>query len=115
MTPIISVSFSGSGPSTIFVPGYVAVPQGRIDISVQPTAGVQKSVQFLGAVLAAKITQTADVPDDLQAGLENLIVQQTFKLIAETTSGTPYVQSVAIVQVNDYGEYAVNSWVTIGA
>ena len=86
VTPIISVSFSGSGPSTIFVPGYVAVPQGRIDISVQPTAGVQKSVQFLGAVLAAKITQTADVPDDLQAGLENLIVQQTFKLIAETTS-----------------------------
>ena len=112
VTPIISVSFSGSGPSTIFVPGYVAVPQGRIDISVQPTAGVQKSVQFLGAVLAAKITQTADVPDDLQAGLENLIVQQTFKLIAETTSGSPYVQSVAIVQVNDYGEYAVNSWVT---
>lgn len=115
VTPIISVSFTGSGPSTVFVPGYVAVPQGRIDISVAPLAGVNKSVQLLGAVLAAKVTTTADLPDDLQQGMVNRVVQKTFKLVAESTSGLPYVQSVAIVQINDYGEYAINSWVTAGA
>lgn len=114
VTPILSVSFTGSGPSTLFIPGYVAVPQGRVDISVAPTAGVNKSVQLLGAVLAAKVTTTSDIPDDLQLGMVNRIVQKTFKLVAETTVGLPYVQSVAIVQINDYGEYAINTWVTAG-
>jgi hypothetical protein len=65
--------------------------------------------------LAAKVNQTVDQPTTLSLGMVNRIVQKTFKLVSTTTSGTPSVTSVALVQVNDYGEFAVNSWVTSSA
>ena len=37
--------------------------------------------------------------------------QKTFKITTETTSGFPKVTSIALVQVNETGGYAVNSWV----
>ena len=36
-------------------------------------------------------------------GLENTIVQRTFKIVSETTSGSPHMVSSAIVQVNQGG------------
>jgi hypothetical protein len=74
--------------------------------------GANKSVQLLGGVLAAQITQTVDLPADNQLGIINRVVQQTFKLVAKTTSGKPQMVSIAIVQINDFGEAAINSWVT---
>jgi hypothetical protein len=111
-TPIIDINLTSGAASTLFVPGYVAVPQGRINISVGPGMGAGKNVQLVGGVLAAMVTQTPDVPAVNKLGIENLVVQQTFKLTAETTKGQPLVTSVAIVQINDYGEFAINSWVT---
>jgi hypothetical protein len=35
-----------------------------------------------------------------------------FKITTTTTSGTPAITSTALVQVNQNGAYAVNSWVT---
>ncbi|HNJ97765.1 MAG TPA: hypothetical protein PLV13_06550 [Ilumatobacteraceae bacterium] len=113
-TPIIEVNFTGGGSSVFFVPGYIAVPQGRISINADVGFGSGKTVQLLGAVLAAKVTRTGEIPALLELGFVNRVVQKTFKIVARTPEslGTPYVVSVAIVQVNDYGEYAVNSWVT---
>ena len=113
-TPIVEVNFSGPGDAIFFVPGYIAVPQGRIHINADVSFGSGKSVQLLGAVLAAKITRTGEIPALLELGFVNRVVQKTFKIVAKTPEsiGKPYVVSVAIVQVNDYGEYAVNSWVT---
>ena len=48
----------------------------------------------------------------LQFGLVNRVVQKTFKLISQTSVRHPHMVSVAIVQINDYGEIAINSWVT---
>jgi hypothetical protein len=73
-----------------------------------------KDVEMVGGVLAALFTQTVDQPATVKVGLINRIVQKTFKMVSTTTSGLPQVTSVAIVQVNDYGEFAVNSWVTAG-
>ena len=109
---IIDISLTGTSTTTIYVPGYVGVPQGTISIQVGPGAGGAKSVQLLGGVLAAQVVQSPDQPADNQLGIINRVVQQTFKLIAETTSGTPKVISIAIVQINDFGEAAINSWVT---
>jgi hypothetical protein len=114
-TAVIDISLTTSKASTVFVPGYVAVPQGHINITVGASLGAGKDVQLVGAVLAAKVNQTVDQPTTLSLGMINRIVQKTFKLVSTTTSGTPSVTSVALVQVNDYGEFAVNSWVTSSA
>ncbi len=111
-TPVVDISFTKSAPSSVFVPGYIAVPQGRVSISVAPTMSPGKDVELVGGVLAALFSQTVDQPATVKIGLINRIVQRTFKIVSTTTSGTPNVTSVAIVQINDYGEFAVNSWVT---
>lgn len=110
--PIIDISFTGAGTGTVYVPGYVAVPQGSVSIQVGVGMGAGKTVQLIGGVIAAEFLQSADLPEVNQLGVINRIVQKTFKIVARTTNGKPDVTSVAIVQVNDYGEFAVNSWVT---
>ena len=110
--PIIDIQLTGTSTSTFYVPGYVGVPQGMINIQVGPAVGSGKSVQLLGGVLAAQVVQSVDLPADNQLGIINRVVQQTFKLVARTTSGSPQMMSIAIVQVNDFGEAAINSWVT---
>jgi hypothetical protein len=114
-TSIIDMSFTTTKSSYVFVPGYVSVPQGQINITVGAGMGAGKDVELVGAVLAAKVNQTVDQPATLSLGMVNRIVQKTFKLVATTTTGKPSVTSVALVQVNDYGEFAVNSWVTSSA
>jgi hypothetical protein len=111
-TPIIDIAFTKAAPSTVFIPGYVAVPQGRVSVSVAASMSSGKDVEMVGGVLAALFTQTVDQPASVKIGLINRIVQKTFKMVSTTTTGLPQVTSVAIVQVNDYGEFAVNSWVT---
>lgn len=114
-TSIIDMSFTTTKKSYVFIPGYVAVPQGQINLSVGAGMGANKDVELVGAVLAAKVIQSTDKPATLSLGMVNRIVQKTFKLVATTTTGKPSVTSVALVQVNDYGEFAVNSWVTSSA
>jgi hypothetical protein len=111
-TPIIDINFTTTSTSTLFIPGYVSVPQGRINITAATGAGVGKSVDLVGGVLAATFSQTLVQPASLHLGMINRIVQKTFKLVGTTTAGRPSVTSVAIVQINDYGEFAINSWVT---
>lgn len=113
-TPIVSVELTGFGAGNFFVPGYVAVPQGRVHVDIGAGAGSGKAVEIVGGVLAAKITRTGEMPTLLEWGFRNRVVQKTFKVVAQTPEslGTPHVVSVAIVQINDFGEKAVNSWVT---
>lgn len=114
-TAVIDISLTTTKTSYVFVPGYVAVPQGHVNITVGAGLAANKDVEMVGAVLAARVNQTLDQPATLSLGMVNRIVQKTFKLVSTTTSGTPSVTSVALVQVNDYGEFAVNSWVTSSA
>lgn len=112
---VIDIILTGTNTTTLYIPGYVSVPQGGISITVGAGKGANKSIQLIGGVLAARFTQSADMPADNQLGMVNRIVQKTFKIVSTTTSGTPVVTSIAIVQVNDFGQSAVNSWVTTGA
>ena len=114
-TPIIDISFTKALASKVYMPGYLSVPQCRVSIQATPTSKANKDVELVGGVLAALFSQSPDQPATLQIGLVNPVVQKTFQLVAVTTSGTPSVNSVAVVQINDYGEYAVNSWVTNSA
>jgi Tfp pilus assembly protein PilX len=107
---IIDVAFTGSNANTLYIPGYVSVPQGRVNISVAAGMEAGKSVSMLGGVLAALFTQSATPPATQQLGIINRVVQKTFKVVSVTTSGLPRVTSTALVQVNDYGEYVINSW-----
>jgi hypothetical protein len=125
--PIIDISYTGGGKSTVFVPGYIAVPQGTVNISLGAGSQAQKIVHLVGGLLAAQVTQSAVNPPDLTAmatpvlpaepqleiGLVNRVVQKTFKIVSQTSPTLhPHLVSVAIVQINDYGEIAINSWVT---
>ncbi len=63
-----------------------------------------------GGVLAASFDVVDSRPAPVPIGLENTIAQGTFKIVSETTSGSPHMVSSAIVQVNQGGGYAVNTW-----
>ena len=61
-------------------------------------------------MLAASFDVVDSRPAPVPIGLENTIAQGTFKIVSETTSGSPHMVSSAIVQVNQGGGYAVNTW-----
>lgn len=108
---IIDVSFTGTNPAKLWIPGYIGVPQGVINVSVaNPAAVANKDVQLVGGVLVGYFTQTADLPATLQLGIINRVVQKTFKVVAISDTDSPRVVSTALVQINDYGEYVVNAW-----
>jgi hypothetical protein len=108
--PIIDFSFTGTNTGTLYVPGYVSTPQGRININLTAASAVKKNLSLLGGVLAAQFTQTAAPAATQQLGIVNRVVQKTFKVVSTSTSGSPTLVSTALVQVNDYGEYVINSW-----
>ena len=74
-------------------------------------AEANKNISFGGGVLTAQIGVTGTPPAAFQMGLLNPVVQKTFKIVTETTSGSPKLISTALVQVNETGGNAVNSWV----
>jgi hypothetical protein len=107
---VIDIAFTGNQANSVYIPGYVSVPQGRVNISVGSGVATGKSISMLGGVLAAMFTQSATPPATLQLGIVNRVVQKTFKVVSVTTSGLPRVTSTALVQINDYGEFVINSW-----
>jgi hypothetical protein len=110
--PIIDVNLTNSTPVTVNIPGYVAVPQGGVSIVTASTATANKDVAFGGGILAAAIGVSADKPAAFQLGLLNSVVQKTFKIVSQTQHANPRVTATALIQVNQTGGYAINSWVT---
>jgi len=109
--PIIDINLTTTEKLKIKIPGYVSVPQGSMSLVVGAGANVNKWISFGGGILTAQMAVPALAPDFLQLGLLNPVVQQTFKIVTTTTGSGPKVTSVAQVQVNETGGYAVNSWV----
>lgn len=108
---IIDVSFTGTNPATVWIPGYIGVPQGYINLNVAtPAAAANKNVQLVGGVLAGYFVQSPDLPQTLQLGIINRVVQKTFKVVSISNTDSPRVVSTALVQINDYGEFVVNAW-----
>ena len=109
--PIIDINFTTAAKVKIKIPGYVSVPQGSMSLMVGSGANVNKWISFGGGILAGQMSVPSLAPDYLQLGLLNPVVQQTFKIVTTTIGGDTKVTSVAQVQVNETGGYAVNSWV----
>ena len=110
--PIIDVNLTAAYPVTVNIPGYVSVPQGAVSINTANGMTTNKKVAFGGGILTGTIGVSADRPASLQIGLLNSVVQKTFKIVSQTTNSSPRVTATALIQVNQTGGYAINSWVT---
>lgn len=105
-TPVVDIDLAGAAASTVFIPGYVSIPQGRFRVN-NPNG---RDVQFVGGILAAQFDVTdsrGTGPQTVPIGFVEAVVQRIFR-IETTTAGRE--QSIAVVQVNQNGAYAVNSW-----
>lgn len=111
--PIVDINLATTKAVTVSIPGYVSVPQGGVSINTAPGMSAAKKIAFGGGILTGTIGVSPDKPATLQIGLLNQIVQKTFKIVSQTTNGIqPRVTATALVQVNQTGGYAINSWVT---
>lgn len=108
--PIIDIALSTANDVYLDVPGYVAVPQGSVLLNSTPTAASGSYLSFNGGILAGQISVPGTVPDSLQFGIVETIVQRTFMVVARTTAGRPTVTGTMIVQVNESGGYDINSY-----
>jgi hypothetical protein len=106
-TPIIEFAVPGTAAVTVSIPGYVAIPQGRLKVD-NPRG---HSVSVAGGVLAAQFS-VADGrgtgPQTVPIGFLESVVQRKFRIVSTTSVGRE--TSTAVVQVNQNGAYAVNSW-----
>ncbi len=107
--PVIEILTSDTGTAVIDVPGYVAVPMGRIAVD-NPNGD---PVSLSGGVLTGTFDvldarEVAGVVDTVPIGFKNdIVLQRKVRIIS--TAGTS--RSIAIVQVNEDGAaYAVNEW-----
>ena len=102
---VIDVDLTGTAASVVDIPGYVSVPQGRFRVNNPNGLDVAAS----GGILASQI-DVADTrpPGDVPIGFEELIVQRKFQIVSTSNGGREV--STAVVQVNQNGAYAINSW-----
>lgn len=107
---IVEVNLTQPTATTVSVPGYVDVPQGRFLISIGAGLGAKAAINFDGGVLARTIEVPGDSPAKFKIGVSEVVTQLVLRLKSITTTGTPVVTSDAVVQVNANGAYAVNTW-----
>ncbi|HEX2782772.1 MAG TPA: hypothetical protein VHN36_04250, partial [Ilumatobacteraceae bacterium] len=110
--PIVDINLTTAMPVNVTIPGYVSVPQGGVSLFTAPGMTTNKKISFGGGILTGTIGVSADKPASLQIGLLNAVVQKTFKIVSQTTNSSPRVTATALVQINQTGGYAINSWVT---
>jgi hypothetical protein len=109
---VIDIDLPDAATAVVSIPGYVSVPQGRVRINnpnqTNPSAA---GVDIIGGVLAGQfdVVDGRDTgPETVGIGFEVAVVQRKFRI----TSTSPGIGSaVAIVQVNQNGAYAINSWI----
>lgn len=107
--PVVSVDLTDSRPVRVIIPDYIAVPQGTVSVTTSAAATANKNVRIDGGVIAAQLQVSANRPAQLTMGLINPVVQRVLQIVS-VSAGSPGAVSTAIVQVNENGAYAVNSW-----
>jgi hypothetical protein len=107
---VVDIDVSGPSEVSLTVPGYVAVPQGTFRLN-NPQG---HQVSTTGGILAAAF-DVIDIrsgmpaePESVPIGYLESIVQRTFRIVTTLAGGSEV--STAVVQVNQNGAYAVNSW-----
>jgi hypothetical protein len=110
--PILDINLTNTATVNLNIPGYISVPQGAVSINTATGMGVNKKITLGGGILTGTIGVSPDKPAALQIGLLNSVVQKTFKIVSQTVNASPRVTATALIQVNQTGGYAINSWVT---
>ncbi len=106
-TAIIEFNLPATAATTVAIPGYVAIPQGHL--LVNNPRGFD--VKIAGGVLAAQFTISdgrAAGPSTVPIGFLESVVQRKFRIVSTLSDGP--TKSTAVVQVNQNGAYAINSW-----
>jgi hypothetical protein len=89
----------------------VSIPQGRLLVD-NPNG---QTVEIYGGVLAARFDvidsrsadgEAPDGNDSIPIGFKDAVVQRKLRIVSSTTDAT----SRAVIQVNQNGAYAINSW-----
>jgi hypothetical protein len=104
---VLEFELSGPAPTTIDIPGYISIPQGRSRIN--NTTG--QAVVLTGGMLAAQhdlVDSRGSTPGSVPIGFVETVVQRKFRIVSTTPAGRE--TSTAIVQINQNGAYAVNAW-----
>ena len=107
--PVVDVNLTSANDVDVWIPGYIAAPQGVVRVRATNPAG--KDVSLAGGVLSAWSDVDADIaarPADFQFGLLNPATQRVIRLVTEV-DGSRFVGE-AVVQVNETGAWAVNNW-----
>jgi hypothetical protein len=107
--PVVSVDLTDNRTVQVVIPDYIAVPQGTVSVSTSAAATANKNIRIDGGVVAAQLLVSANRPAQLTMGLINPVVQRVLQIVS-VSAGSPGAVSTAIVQVNENGAYAVNSW-----
>lgn len=107
--PIIDINLTAATPTTMTVPGYVDVPQGRVSIAIGAGMGTNDAINFNGGIIARTIEIPGASPAAFTIGVSQVVTQLILRIKSWTTSGLPVVTSDAMLQVNANGAYAVNS------
>jgi hypothetical protein len=108
--PVVEVDLTSAAGVKLSIPGYVAIPQGRLVVRTAAGSEASKDITIGGGVLAATMEVSPARPAAFAFGLVNPVVLLTLKIVTTTTAGTPVVSSTAIVQVKENGANKVNSW-----
>jgi len=106
-TPVLDINLPNSTDVTVSIPGYVSVPQGRFRV-INPHGS---AVVMTGAVLAAQFDISDDRSHDggsVPIGMTAAIVQRKFRIVSSIAGVKE--KSTAVVQVNQNGAYAINTW-----
>lgn len=110
--PIVDLNMSSNANAVTFlVHGYVSVPQGVVRVSLPAGASTaNKRVELDGGVLAAWIVRSGANFPGFSMGLNNPRIQRVIR-VETVVVGDDDVTSTAVVQINESGGWAVNSWV----
>jgi hypothetical protein len=103
--PIVDIVGIAGSEITVDIPGYVAAPQGHVRI-VNPDGD---SVRLTGGIIAATFEVSDGRGSPLPIGYVESIMQRRLRIVSQSDDGRH--TSTAIVQVNENGSWAVNSWV----
>ena len=110
-TPLAVVEIASTATAAdntvVSIPGYIAVPQGVVRVDVATPAAAD--VALTGGGIAAWFDLVDPRPTDFELGLLNPTTQRRIRVVTRLVGDTTMV-SDAVVQVNETGGWAVNSW-----
>ena len=105
---ILDFSTSTDTRLRVRIDGYIAVPQGRLELDAAVPDRV--SVSMTGGVVAGSIElDPGAVPSDFNIRFDNPTAQKRVRIVSDVTASG--IRADAVIQLNRSGSVGINSWV----